>query len=226
MSADVEPERVAEAVDGVRGEIAELGVDPASVAIVAVTKGRSPSVVAAVQAAGLVDIGENYAQEMVAKATDPVVAAGPAVRWHAIGRLQRNKVRLLVPHVDLWQAVDRPSLGREIAKRAPGSRVLVQVNVSGEPQKGGCDPEVTPALVDELREAGLVVEGLMTVARAGGGATASGQFAELRAQVDRLGLTTCSMGMSGDYREAVAEGATMLRLGTVLVGERPPADAR
>ena len=95
-------------------------------------------VVVAAHDAGLVDIGENYAQELVAKAEAPEVVDRPDIRWHAIGRLQRNKVRLLAPYVTLWQAVDRLALGTEIARRAAGARVLVQVNVSGEDQKGGC----------------------------------------------------------------------------------------
>jgi pyridoxal phosphate enzyme (YggS family) len=205
----------------VRAEIAAAGVDPGDVEIVAVTKARDAAVVAAALDAGLVDIGENYAQELVGKARSDELSARPDVRWHAIGRLQRNKVRLLVPYVTLWQAVDRQALGVEIARRSPGARVLVQVNISGEPQKGGCPPEDAPALVDGLGGLGLSVEGLMGVAHAAGGDTARREFASLRSLVDRTGLTTCSMGMSDDYREAVAEGATMLRLGTVLVGERP-----
>ena len=205
----------------VRSEITELGVDPDAVTVVAVTKARPVPVVVAAHDAGLDDLGENYAQELVAKAAAPEVVERERIRWHAIGRLQRNKVRLLAPHVNLWQAVDRRSLGAEIAKRAPGARVLVQVNISAEPQKGGCEPTSTAALVDELRELGLTVEGLMGVASADGGAVSSRQFAQLRALVDATGLSVCSMGMSGDYPEAVAEGATMLRLGTALVGERP-----
>ena len=81
------------------------------------------------------------------------------MRWHFIGRLQRNKVRSLAPHVALWQSVDRPELGAEIARRAPGAAVLVQVNVSGEPTKGGCAPDDVPGLVRDLTADGLEVAG-------------------------------------------------------------------
>ena len=221
MTAPPTAEQVGERLTVVRGEIADLGVEPDAVTIVAVTKALEVPVVVAAHDAGLIDIGENYAQELVAKAESPEVAERPDVRWHAIGRLQRNKVRLLAPYITLWQAVDRLALGTEIARRSAGARVLVQVNVSGEDQKGGCTPDEAAPLVDELSELGLSVEGLMGVASAGGGATAAAEFARLRGLVDTIGLPICSMGMSGDYREAVAEGATMLRLGTVLVGERP-----
>lgn len=221
MTAPPTAAEVRERLAAVREDIASLGVDPDAVTVVAVTKARGVPVVVAAYDAGLVDIGENYAQELVEKAGAPDLVDRPRIRWHAIGRLQRNKVRLLAPYIVLWQAVDRLALGAEIARRAPGARVLVQVNVSGEPQKGGCEPDATAVLVDDLRELGLSVEGLMGVASAGGGSGAREEFARLRGLVDAIDLPICSMGMSGDYREAVAEGATMLRLGTVLVGERP-----
>ena len=121
------------------------------------------------------------------------------MRWHAIGRLQRNKVRSLAPVVHLWQTVDRLDLGLEIAKRAPGAAVLVQVNVSDEPQKGGCPPDETAELVAALVDAGL--DG----PRADDGRAAPARptrpepgFATLRALADDLDLPVRSMGMSGD----------------------------
>lgn len=204
----------------VRSDIDGLGVDPDDLEIVAVTKTRSVATVAAARSAGLDAIGENYAQELAAKATAPGLADDPGLRWHMLGRLQSNKIRLLVPHVSLWQTVDRPKLGAEIAKRSPGAAVLVQVNISGEPQKGGCEPGDVTALVDDLRARDLDVRGLMGVASAGDRARAGREFAALRRFVDDLDLSVCSMGMSADYREAVLEGSTMLRLGTRLVGPR------
>ena len=203
----------------VQERIADAGGDPERVRLLAVTKGFGPEVAVAAAEAGLVDLGENYAQELVAKA--PVLArAGLSVRWHAIGRLQRNKVRMLAPVVEVWQSVDRVELGREIARRAPGARVLVQVNVSDEPQKGGCAPEATAGLVSELRDEGLQVEGLMTVGRTGGPEAARAGFALLRSLADDLELPVRSMGMSGDLEAAVAEGSTMVRIGTGLFGPR------
>jgi len=174
-------------------------------------------------AQGAVDLGENRTADLVAKAE--AIAAADAPRWHFIGRLQRNKVRAAAPYVALWQSVDRPELGAEVARRAPGAAVLVQVNITGEPQKGGCRPEETAALVDTCRGQGCRVEGLMTVPASGEDPRPA--FARLRQMTDDLGLRVCSMGMSGDYEPAVAEGATMVRVGSAIFGPRPGgADAR
>jgi pyridoxal phosphate enzyme (YggS family) len=215
---------VAERAASVRRRIEAAGADPVSVTLVAVTKGFDRSAVDLGLAVGLVDLGENYAQELLAKVdagTPAQRAGGPTpVRWHAIGRLQRNKVRALAPHVALWQSVDRPELGAEIARRAPGAAVLVQVNVSDEPRKGGCRPEATAGLVGALVAEGLAVAGLMAVAADGGPDAARPGFRRLRRLADDLGLAERSMGMSADLDAAVAEGATMVRVGTALFGPR------
>lgn len=219
----IDPAEVAARAERVRQRIADAGGDPERVVLVAVTKGFGPEVARAAAAAGLVDLGENYAQELAAKA--PLLAAeGRSVRWHFIGRLQRNKVRALAPHVALWQTVDRLELGAEIARRAPGGSVLVQVNVSEEPQKGGCPPDTAGELVAGLVDLGLRVEGLMTVGRTGPAAEARVGFALLRRLADDLNLAVRSMGMSGDLEAAVAEGSTMIRVGTDLFGPRPPRE--
>jgi hypothetical protein len=207
--------RLARVHERIRG----AGGDSHRIRLVAVTKGFPPSVAAAAVEAGLLDLGENYAQELLAK-VEPLRGAG--VRWHLIGRLQRNKVRSLAPHVALWQSVDRPELAGEIARRAPGAAVLVQVDLSGEPQKGGCTFEEAPRLVDEGRSLGLDVRGLMGVAPAGSAEAARPGFARLAAAAATLGLPEVSMGMSGDLEVAVSEGATMVRVGTDLFGRRPP----
>ena len=216
-----DPAVIAARADAVRQRIVDAGGDPDRVRLLAVTKGFGPAVAAAALAAGLVDLGESYAQELVAKA--PVLAAGPvAPRWHLIGRLQRNKVRSLAPLVHRWDSVDRLELGREIAHRAPGATVLVQVNVTDEPQKGGCAPAEVDGLVAALQGEGLVVEGLMAVGRAGDEVATREGFATLVAAADRLGLPERSIGMSGDLEAAVAAGSTMVRIGRDLFGERPP----
>lgn len=212
-----DPVAIAAAAARVRNRIADAGGDPERVLLLAVTKGFGPEVAAAALAAGLVDLGENYPQELAAKAA---VVAG--ARWHAIGRLQRNKVRLIAPHVTLWQSIDSGRLGAEVARRAPGAQVLVQVNVSDEPQKGGCPPGEAPALVAELGDLGLDVQGLMTVGRTGTPADAGAGFALLARLADDLALPIRSMGMSGDLEAAVAEGSTMVRVGSALFGARPP----
>lgn len=211
---------VAERLAQVRSRIAEAG--GRDVVVLAVTKGFGSDAVAAARTVGLEDLGENYAQELIAKAE---TADRPPPRWHAIGRLQRNKVRLLTPHVWCWQSVDRASLATEIARRAPGARVLVQVAAWDEEQKGGAPPSDVPALVESCRGDGLDVAGLMAVAPFGGGAIASRGFAAVRALADRLDLRECSMGMSDDLTEAVAEGSTMVRVGRGLFGPRSSAPA-
>jgi PLP dependent protein len=170
-----------------------------------------------VVAAGVLDVGENRAQELLAKA--PTLAtATPSPRWHFLGSLQRNKVKTLSAWVTLWQSVDRSVVGEAIARHAPGARVLVEVNLALEPQKGGCAPDATPALVDALRAQGLAVEGLMAVPPHD--EDARPWFARLRELGEGVEVTTLSMGMSGDYEVAIEEGATMVRVGQALFGPR------
>lgn len=190
------------------------------VELLAVTKGFDVELCRRAVAAGLVDLGENYAQELEAK-SDVLAAEGLDVGWEFIGRLQRNKVRRLGAAVRRWDSVDRPSLIDEIARRVPGARILVQVNVSDEPTKGGCAPGDTAELVERGRAAGLAVEGLMTVGRTGDPDDARAGFATLRRLCDQLDVPVCSMGMSSDLEAAVAEGSTQVRVGTALFGPRP-----
>ncbi|MGH9113558.1 MAG: YggS family pyridoxal phosphate-dependent enzyme [Acidimicrobiales bacterium] len=228
---------VAARAAAVRARIARAGGDPDAVRLVAVTKGFDAGMVRAALAAGLVDLGESYVQELVAKAAqlDDEFDEAPRPRWHFVGRLQRNKVSKAAPHVVLWHSVDRLSLGAEIARCAPGASVLVQVNASGEATKAGCPPLQAPALVDGLRDLGLDVRGLMTIApagppagpSAGPAAAARSTFRSVRELAGELGLVELSMGMSGDLEVAVEEGATMVRVGTDLFGPRPdPPGAR
>lgn len=206
---------VAERLVAVRARIERAGGDPEAVTVVGVTKGFDRTAVDAAVDAGLLDLGESYAQEMVEK----VGATDAGVRWHWVGRLQRNKVRQVADHVALWHSVDRIELGAEIARRAPGAAVLAQVNTSGEDTKGGCAPGATAALVADLRAEGLDVRGLMTVALRGpDGAAAC--FRTLRTLADDLGLPERSMGMTDDLEVAVAEGSTLVRVGTALFGPR------
>ena len=197
-----------------RERISRIGGE--RVQIIGVTKTHDVELVRAAMAAGITEIGENYAQETVAKLTG--LDARPTV--HFIGQLQRNKVRKLVGLVDVWQTIDRIELGAEIAKRDPGARVMVQVDISGEDAKGGCLPADTGRLVDDLRGAGLDVIGLMGVGLLAEAAEARPGFRLLRSLVDEFGLVECSMGMSGDLDIAVEEGSTMVRVGTGLFGHR------
>lgn len=208
-------ERLAE----VRDRITKAGGDWHAITLVAVTKDFGSDVVEAALANGLADIGENRADQLVDKAT--ALAGAGDIRWHYLARVQRNQVRKIAPHVALWQAVDRVAAGEEIAKRAPGAAVLVQVNFSGEPQKHGARAEDAPALVDGLEALGLDVRGLMAVGPTGPPEAARSGFRTLTALADGLSLPVRSMGMTDDLEVAVQEGSTMLRIGRGLFGPRP-----
>jgi pyridoxal phosphate enzyme (YggS family) len=215
------PTPVAANLDEIRTRIARAataaGRCPADVTLVVVTKTVPEAAVRDALAAGVDHLGENRAQELVAKAA-ALSDVEPQPSWHFIGRLQRNKVGMLAGKVALWHSIDRPELADPLARHAPGARVLVEVNLSGEAQKGGCRPEETEALVDRLTAAGLVVEGLMTVPAAEGDPRPA--FAALRELAGRLGLARLSMGMSGDFEGAIAEGATIVRIGSAVFGPR------
>lgn len=221
MSERPDPAAIVRRVERVHDRIAAAGGDPDRVRLVAVTKSFGPEVARAAIEAGLGDLGENYAQELVAKVAD-LGAEQDGVRWHFLGRLQTNKVRHLAPSVALWQSVDRPDLIREIAKRAPGAAVLVQINLSGEEQKGGCAVSEVPALVGLARDSGLDVRGFMGVGPAGPPEGARSGFEQLVALADAFELPERSIGMSGDLEVAVRCGATMVRVGRDLFGDRPP----
>jgi len=221
------------ALAGARERIERAGRDPDTVRVVAVTKGFGPEAVHAALAAGLADVGENYAQELVAKAGTVGADAGAGTgtgtvpRWHFLGAVQRNKVSRLAPVVSLWQAVDRIEAGRAIARRAPGAAVLVEVDLTAVPGRPGCPPASVPALVDALRGEGLDVRGLMAVGPPGPPERSRAGFRLVADLSVRLGLPERSMGMTDDLEVAVAEGATMVRLGRALFGPRPArADLR
>ena len=218
MTTVVAPDLAAR-VSEVRARIRAAAPDPDRVTLVAVTKGFGAEVVRHALDAGLADCGESYVQELVAKAGGLVSQP----RWHAIGRLQRNKVRKAAPLVTLWHSVDRASLGAEIARWAPGAAVLVQVNTAGEAAKGGCDPAEAPALVEDLLARGLDVRGIMAMAPAGPPEGARPVFSAARDLRDRLGLPELSMGMTDDYEVALSEGSTIVRVGRGLFGPRPVA---
>ena len=222
MSELATVEAIASRASDVRERVAAVGGDPEAVTVVAVTKVFPPEVVRRALAAGITDIGESYAQELVAKADwlEATQPETPPPRWHFVGGLQRNKVKLLAGRVHLWHSVDRPALVDEIAKRSPGDRILIQVNTTAEPTKEGCAPAEAQSLVERGRERGLTVAGLMTLGPTGGGDPRAA-FAQLRALAQRCEVSELSMGMTGDFEIAVEEGATMIRLGTLLFGPRP-----
>jgi uncharacterized pyridoxal phosphate-containing UPF0001 family protein len=214
-----EPSEVPERLAGIHERIEQAGGDPGRVAVLPVTKGFGFEAVVAALDAGCAAVGENYAQELTAKAA-AVTAEGHSVQWHFLGAVQRNKVKGLAPLVACWQGVARATEGAAIARHRPGARVLVEVETTGEPGRNGCPPGTVPALVAELGDLGLAVTGLMTVAPVGAD-RARDCFRTVRALADRLGLPDRSMGMTDDLEIAVAEGSTMVRVGRALFGERP-----
>lgn len=215
-------ELVAERVAGVRGRIAASGGDPVAVRLVAVTKTFPPEAALAALAAGVTDLGENYADELVHKAAALAQLQGDAAggaRWHFLGSVQRNKLGRLAPVVAHYDSVDRLAEGAAIARRRPGASVLVEVDTAGTPGREGIPPAEVPALVASLQGLELVVEGLMTVAPPEREAAAAAFALVDRLRRD-LGLAEASMGMSEDLELAVAAGSTMVRIGRALFGLR------
>ncbi|MGA2528588.1 MAG: YggS family pyridoxal phosphate enzyme [Acidimicrobiales bacterium] len=222
-------ELIAARVSVAKERIAKAGGDPGSVKIVAVTKGFGPAQVAAAFEAGIRDFGENYADELVEKWP----SAPPPARWHFLGTVQRNKIRRLAPYVDCWQAVARVLEGETILRHreepAPGrgggvlapASMLVEVETTGLSGRGGCPPADVEAVVGGLLDRGCQVDGLMTVAAPDDPAGAGAAFQLVARLARQLGLAELSMGMSEDLEQAVAAGATMVRLGTCLFGPRP-----
>jgi len=218
LIADIRAERIGENLANVREQIAlaaaRAGRDPAEVQVLAATKYVSLEHMPELARAGIQLVGENRAQDLQAK----VAAHGELFTWHFIGQLQSRRVPLIVPHVHLIH-----SLASESALRAlelhrdharPGLRVLVQVNVAREPGKAGVLPEELPLY---LERSPLPVAGLMTMPPLVPDPEASRPwFAALRELAQVHGLRELSMGTSQDYLAAVAEGATLVRLGAVL----------
>ncbi len=224
--------RVSANLAAVRSRIADAGVDPAAVSVVAVTKTFGEAAVRAAAEAGLSDVAESYANELVATHDAAGLDGLTGLTWHYLGALQRNKLSRLAPRVDVYQAVTSARDAVALAGRAPGARCYLEVNVAQDPGRPGCAPGELDAVLLAARSAGLAVEGLMCVASPDRD-RAKGQFAALRRLADDRGLAGCSMGMSGDYDLACAAGSTMVRLGTALFGERqgsrsgiPPSMAR
>jgi pyridoxal phosphate enzyme (YggS family) len=205
------------------------GRDPAAVRLVAVSKKVGPDRIREAAAAGHRLYGENYVQEAKAK----IAALGPGLTWHLIGHLQTNKAKDAVDLFDLIHTVDRLKLAQALDQAAARAgkiqEVLIQVNLAGEASKSGAAPEEAPDLLREaVRLPHLKVAGLMTMPPwFDDPEEARPYFRALRELRDRLGglanlpLPELSMGMSGDFEAAVAEGATLVRVGTAIFGDRP-----
>lgn len=211
----------------VRAEVADAaraaGRDPADVTLVAVGKGHPAERSRAVLAAGHRVFGENRVQEAEGK-WPALKAEYPDTQLHLIGPLQTNKVRHAVALFDVIETVDRPrlaeALAREFEKSGRALPCYIQVNTGAEPQKAGILPEEADAFIERCRgELGLPVQGLMCIPPVD--EEPSLHFALLREIARRHGLAGLSMGMSADYRIAIAFGATLVRVGTAIFGTRP-----
>ncbi|MFZ5813003.1 MAG: YggS family pyridoxal phosphate-dependent enzyme [Thermodesulfobacteriota bacterium] len=226
-------ERLFRVRERIERSCARVGRDPSGVTLVAVSKFQPAGAVSAMYACGQRLFGENYVQEALAKME---ALAEPDIRWHFIGRLQKNKAKFVVGRFALVHTVDSLDLAQTLQKRAVAAHVvqpvLIQVNLDDEPQKAGVAEADAPALAEAVAGMDhLALEGLMVLPRALDDPEASRPaFAGLRALRDslavRLGrpLPVLSMGMSGDMEAAVEEGATHVRVGTDLFGPRgtPP----
>jgi pyridoxal phosphate enzyme (YggS family) len=193
------------------------------VTLVAVSKTFDADAVRAALAAGQLVFGENRVQEAAGK-FPALRAAHPDLELHLIGPLQTNKAREAVALFDVIQSVDRDRLARELAKEMARAgrrpRLFVQVNIGDEPQKAGVAPAALGALLALCRELGLEISGLMCIPPVDRPPRAF--FDALRALAATHGLPALSMGMSGDYADAVAAGATHVRVGSAIFGTRPP----
>jgi PLP dependent protein len=201
----------------------QAGRPASSVRLMAVSKGVEASRIGEAIQAGQRLFGENYVQEAKAKWPE-WIRRYPDIELHLIGALQTNKVKEALKIFHAVHTVDRPSLVESLAKeagkltRAPV--LLAEVNIASEPQKHGCRPEELSHLLDQARTFGLKVEGLMTIPPAQNPAPC---FRQLAALAKAENLPELSMGMSGDFEEAIACGATIVRIGTAIFGERKKA---
>ncbi len=222
---------IAENIARVRARISQAalaaGRDPARVGLLAVSKTRPAADLREAHAAGLQDFGENYLQEALDKQAQ--LQDLPLV-WHFIGPIQSNKTRAIASHFDWVHSVDRLKIAERLAGQRPPARpplnVCLQVNVSDEASKSGCQPGEVPALARAIAALpGLRLRGLMSIpAPCDDPAGQRQAFARLRQLLEQLPpeleLDTLSMGMSQDLEAAIAEGASWVRIGTALFGAR------
>ena len=226
-TAAVDASRIADNVRRVQARIAgaahAAGRDPSEITLVAVSKTFTAEHIRAAHAAGLRDFGENWVQEAGEKI--PLLAdLDPRPIWHMIGHLQSNKVKAVLGLFDIIHGVDSVRLAQNIAGRVTEGRfsVLLEVNAARESSKFGFDPEAVAAAAETIRSLpGLDLAGLMTVASLSADPEeARAVFRQLRELRDRLGLRHLSMGMTDDFEVAIQEGATMVRIGRAIFGER------
>jgi pyridoxal phosphate enzyme (YggS family) len=216
-----------QAVQGrVEAALKRAGREPGSCRIVLASKTQPPGAIVAAYRAGAREFGENYVQEALAKR--PVLGTLDGVTWHLIGHLQTNKVRAAVKYFDLIQTLDSARLAQALnrVRSRPPVRSLIEVNLGGEATKSGVAPDAVEALIDETRSL-VLIEGLMTIPPILADIEENrGYFAKLCELRERLAaltglhLSELSMGMTDDYEIAIEEGATIVRVGRAVFGER------
>jgi len=226
------PQNAASALAQVRARIAAAaraaGRDPHEITLIGVTKGHSSDAVRAALTSGLTDCGENFVQEAVPKV---LAVDDPRVIWHFIGALQSNKTRAVAEHFDWVHTVDRPKIARRLAEHRPHQlpplQVCLQLRIGDEPGKSGADVAALPGLAEAVCALPrLVLRGLMCIPPEEDEPSRQRHwFAELRRHRDQLAargyrLDVLSMGMSSDFEQAIAEGATHVRVGTAIFGPR------
>jgi len=209
----------------VDGEIVDAaraaGRDPAGLTRIVITKFHPAELVRQLADLGVRDFGENRHQEAAVKAAE---LSDLDLNWHFVGQLQSNKAKAVRRYASSVHSLDRASLADALAGDT-ALDVFLELNLTGDPARGGVDPGMLPGLAERvLSTSGLVLRGVMAVAPLGEEPRAA--FARVRAASEQLrrldpGATAISAGMSGDFREAIAEGATHLRIGTAITGKRP-----
>lgn len=228
-------ESIASNIEAIREQInsacIEAGRDPASVRLIAVSKTKPAELVREAFDAGQVEFGESYVQEFLEKFEDPLLEGIP-IDWHFIGHLQSNKIRSIIGKVSLIHGIDKLSTAEELSKRAVQNNLqvdyLLEVNTSGEASKYGMSPDDVLSEAESLFHLpNITLRGLMTIASPNK-IMAREEFRQLRLLLESLQniapdpsqLTELSMGMSGDFEEAIHEGATMIRVGSAIFGWR------
>jgi hypothetical protein len=212
-------EQVVDRAGVLRERVRSLGGD--EIEIVAVTKGFGPWALRAASRSGFGMVGESYAQELESKWLQLKDEERGSLEVHFIGGMQTNKVRRIAPVVAVWQTLDRQSLVNEIAKRAPASSVMIQINLTSSETQGGCQLSEAGEVVAMARSKGLKVIGAMGIGPQGDDQIIRAAYRSLVSFADDNGLPHRSIGMTNDLEIAIESGSTMVRIGTALFGARP-----
>ena len=216
MTSETYSEEIKERLQEINKIIDAKAQNP--VTLIGVTKGFTHEEVNIASELGIKNFGENYAQELLTK--NPLV--DPEISWHYIGQLQSNKIRKISHLVDVWHSVTSLKLAREIHKRNDQAQILLQVSLMGPSNSKGFEVEQLPQLISELRDMNIDISGLMTMGVPGDMVATRVVFKKLRKLADMFELPECSMGMSDDFEVALESGASMIRVGSAIFGNRRP----